>query len=88
MKTFRDMLKRRGTIRESVEDQDDQGFVIPSKPSRDDIWDFCEYVTEYLGEKEFLDSLTRALSTYELLDNLKYIADAHGIPFSEEDEDD
>lgn len=87
MKTFRDMLKRRGTIRESVEDQDDQGFVIPSKPSRDDVWDFCEYVTEYLGEKEFLDSLTRALSTYELLDNLKYIANAHEIPFSEEDED-
>lgn len=87
MKTFRDMLKRRGTIRESVEDQDDQGFVIPSKPSRDDIWDFCEYVTEYLGEKELLDALTRALSTYDLLDNLKYIANAHEIPFSEEDED-
>lgn len=84
MKSFRDMINKRNIW----ESRENHGFVIPNKPTREEVWDFCEYVSEWLGEKDFLDALTRALSTYELLDNLKFIANEHDIPYSDEEDED
>ena len=51
------------------------------------VWEAYDIALEYMGERELLEALVRAMGTDELEDNLKYIFRVYEIPFMEDEVD-
>ena len=52
-----------------------------------DKWDILDKMLEYMRADELLSNLVNALSTYDAIDNFKYIARCYDINIFDEDED-
>ena len=68
--------------------QEDYGWEVPDE----NVWDLYEEMKEAFGAEELLESLARALGTYELGENLAYICrmndfDSQYLAGNEDDED-
>ena len=68
--------------------QEDYGWEVPY----DNIWDLYEEMKEAFGAEELLESIVRAMGTYDLGDILAYICrmndfDSQYLAGNEDDED-
>jgi hypothetical protein len=49
--------------------------------SDNEVWDLADLLREHLGDSEFIESLLKAMSTEEALENLNFIAQAWDIRY-------
>ena len=68
--------------------KEDYGWEVPDE----NVWDLYEEMKEAFGAEELLESIARALGTYELGQNLAYICrmndfDSPYLAGNEDDED-